>query len=93
MSALIVGVSLFSAYLTSEYQIKTTFLYNLARMVEWPESQSPLTICLFREDPFGNTLDSHKKIKNRSLIFKKDLSLSDINQCHQRARKCRVRVS
>ncbi len=47
-----------------EYQVKAAFLLNFARFVEWPATQtvgvagnSPLTICIAGDDPFGGTLD------------------------------------
>jgi PAS domain S-box-containing protein len=46
---------------TSGYKVKTAFLFNFAKFIEWPASsfatpQSPFTICVLRQDPFGSTL-------------------------------------
>src|SRR5262249_17974257 len=46
----------------SESQQKAGHLLNFTRFVEWPSSafadaDSPLTICVLGEDPFGETLD------------------------------------
>ncbi|MDB6021637.1 MAG: hypothetical protein JWQ04_1494 [Pedosphaera sp.] len=45
----------------SEYQVKAAFLYNFAKFVKWPESafaesNSPITIGIVGEDPFGSAL-------------------------------------
>lgn len=46
----------------SEYEVKAAYLLNFARFVEWPQTafataESPLTICILGDDPFGPTLD------------------------------------
>lgn len=72
----------------NEYQVKAAFLYNLARMVEWPSdglvrANIPVTFCFFGEDFFGDTLDSikNKTVKNRPLFLKKNVSLMELGQC------------
>jgi hypothetical protein len=45
-----------------EYQVKAAFLLNFTKFVEWPASafeaaDSPITICILGEDPFGAALD------------------------------------
>jgi len=72
----------------NEYQIKAAVLYNLARMVEWPNDKlvnvnTPITFCFYGEDVFGDTLDSIKdKIANdRSLFLKKNVSIKELGQC------------
>lgn len=85
LKVFMVGVMFITSH---EYPLKTAFLYNLARMVEWPaeepHSPFPLTICLFGKDTFGDALEAikHKKIKNRSLMFKRAISLGEVGQCH-----------
>jgi hypothetical protein len=80
------GASVTWADNTNEYQVKAAFLYNLARMVEWPnESDSaPLVMCFMGEDVFGNTTDgiSNKTIRNRPLTFRKNVALRDVEICH-----------
>jgi hypothetical protein len=44
-----------------EYQVKAAFLLNFTKFVEWPatsfrQAESPITICILGEDPFGTTL-------------------------------------
>lgn len=46
-----------------EYTLKTAFLFNFTRFVQWPESafeaaDSPFRICVVGTDPFGPRLDS-----------------------------------
>src|SRR5258708_11984507 len=43
---------------SKEYQLKSVFLFNFAQFVEWPtnafpEAQTPLTIGVLGNDPFG----------------------------------------
>jgi len=82
---------LFSASITyadnaNEYQVKAAFLYNLARMVEWPNenSSAPLVMCFMGEDVFGNTTDgiSTKTIRNRPIAFRKNVTLREVEICH-----------
>jgi hypothetical protein len=45
-----------------EYRVKAAFLLNFTKFVEWPpeefaDSDSPITICILGDDPFGPALD------------------------------------
>jgi len=45
-----------------EYNVKAAFLLNFTRFVDWPPatftgSDSPLTICILGDDPFGRAID------------------------------------
>ena len=45
-----------------EYQVKSAFLLNFTKFIEWPSAafevpDSPIAICILGEDPFGATLD------------------------------------
>jgi hypothetical protein len=47
---------------TNGYEVKIAFLFNFAKFIDWPDSsfsssQSPFTICVLGQDPFGNALD------------------------------------
>jgi len=47
----------------SEYGVKAAFLLNFTKFVDWPadsfeKPDSPITICILGDDPFGRTLDS-----------------------------------
>src|SRR6202521_3532589 len=64
---------------SSEYLIKAGFIYNFAKLVEWPTSafaqqDSPIVIGILGDDPFGATLDrivADKKINGRGLVVKR----------------------
>lgn len=50
----------------SEYQVKAAFLFNFAKFIEWPAAafrnrQSPITICVVGDDPFGPVIDETVK--------------------------------
>lgn len=63
----------------TEYQIKSVYLYNFTRFVEWPaESPSakngPFAICVLGKDPFGPVLDatlSGGNVGGKNLIAKR----------------------
>jgi uncharacterized protein DUF4154 len=64
---------------SSEYLIKAGFIYNFAKLVEWPTSafaqpDSPFVIGILGNDPFGATLDTivaDKKIDGRAFAVKR----------------------
>ena len=64
---------------SSEYLIKAGFIYNFAKLVEWPTSafaqpDSPFVIGILGNDPFGATLDTivaDKKIDGRSFAVRR----------------------
>lgn len=50
------------AHAAEEYEVKAAFLLNFTKFVAWPPdafatARSPLAVCVFGEDPFGNALD------------------------------------
>jgi YfiR/HmsC-like len=73
---------------TNEYHIKAAFLYNLAKMTEWPgedpQTTAPLTICFYGQDSFGDAVNSikDKKVKKRPLSLIKNVVLNQIEKCH-----------
>ena len=64
---------------SSEYLIKAGFIYNFAKLVQWPatafaQPDSPIVIGILGDDPFGATLDrivADKKINGRSLVVRR----------------------
>jgi hypothetical protein len=44
---------------SSEYEVKAAYVYNFAKFVEWPSSESlgDVTICVYGKDPFGGFLE------------------------------------
>ena len=78
---------------SSEYLIKAGFIYNFAKLVEWPtisfaQPDSPIVIGILGEDPFGATLDkivADKKINGRGLAVKRlkwSRDLKDLKDCN-----------
>lgn len=75
----------------SEYQVKAAFLYNFAKFVEWPSSSfsdasTPLRICIFGQDPFGQELQN---IANEKIVNGRKLSVSQVADL-QTAKACQI---
>ena len=71
-----------------EYRLKSAFLYNFAKFVEWPDStfstsSTPLTICVLGNDPFGSNLDviTEKAVKGRALVIKRLRTVGGVKEC------------
>ncbi len=71
-----------------EYRVKAAFVYNFARFTSWPDDaftgpDSPLTICIYGKDYFGNSFSqfTDKKIKDRDLDIKRVDILPDEPGC------------
>jgi hypothetical protein len=72
-----------------EYQVKAAFLLNFAKFVEWPQDafqtdKTPITLCVFRHDPFGSALDEiirEKAINNRELLARRVNDLPELKTC------------
>ena len=78
---------------SSEYLIKAGFIYNFAKLVEWPttafaQAESPIVIGILGDDPFGATLDrivADKKINGRGFAVKRlkwTKELKDLRDCN-----------
>jgi hypothetical protein len=78
---------------SSEYLIKAGFIYNFAKLVEWPtaafaQPDSPIVIGILGDDPFGATLDrivADKKINGRGFVVKRlkwSKDLKDLKDCN-----------
>jgi hypothetical protein len=73
-----------------EYPLKAAFLFNFVKFVEWPADafageRSPIAICIFGTDPFGDTLDNvvrGETVAGRGLIVQRPESLADLRDCH-----------
>src|SRR6478736_5792895 len=72
---------------SSEYLIKAGFIYNFAKLVEWPPAASgqgnPITIGVIGNDAFADVLEhtvEGKKIDGRSLVVK-SLRWKDYREC------------
>jgi hypothetical protein len=74
-----------------EYKIKAAFLYNFAKLTEWPTNaftckEMPLTIGIIGKDPFGKFLDETVKdkiIHGRKVAIERFTELKDdVAKCH-----------
>ncbi len=74
----------------TEYGLKSVFLYQFCRFMEWPNSafsspNEPLTIGILGKDPFGPMLReavAGEKYHNRPIRIKHCRDISDIKECH-----------
>jgi len=72
-----------------EYQVKAAFLFNFAKFVDWPlnsfpDEKTPITICIFRYDPFGSALDDiirGKNIDNRPFVKRRIDDIGELKAC------------
>jgi YfiR/HmsC-like len=75
---------------SSEYLVKAGFIYNFAKLVEWPatafaQPDSPIVIGIWGSDPFGPVIDrvlDGKKVNARGFVVKRLKSLNDLKDCH-----------
>jgi YfiR/HmsC-like len=75
--------------IVDEYQVKAAFLFNFAKFVEWPseafsDSNAPLVITVFGEDPFNGSLEAVKGkfVNNRKLTIRRVRDIQDIGKCN-----------
>jgi hypothetical protein len=70
-------------------EVKIAFLYNFAKYIDWPassfaSSQSPFTICLLGQDPFGNLLDETllgKVVDGRPVVIRRLKDKTEARSC------------
>ena len=75
---------------SSEYLIKAGFIYNFAKLVDWPansfaQPDSPIVIGILGVDPFGTIIDrtvGDKKIGNRRFVVKRLKWGTDVRDCN-----------
>ncbi len=73
-----------------EYDLKAVFLLYFPRFMEWPEGafpsvDSPITIGILGDDPFGATLDEivvDEIVEGRKLVVARYRRVEDIDACH-----------
>jgi hypothetical protein len=74
-----------------EYELKAAFLFNFAKFIDWPSSsfaspQSPFTLCVLGEDPFGHALDDNlqgKMIGDRHLTIQRLKDKTEARRCQE----------
>lgn len=72
-----------------EFAIKATYLYKFSEFIEWPTTafesgDSPATVCVVGDDPFGATLDkaiAGKQIAKRSIAVKRMAEVEPHSGC------------
>jgi len=71
-----------------EQQLKSAFIYNFSRLVNWPEeslamNNSLFNICLIGEDNFNNALSplQNRTANNYKISIKRHINLAEISQC------------
>lgn len=75
---------------TPEYQMKAAFIYNFAKLVEWPAEafaapDAPVNVCVLGANPFGGALDaiSGRAVDaNRKVAVKRAGKIDDTKGCH-----------
>lgn len=76
--------------LTHEYDLKAAFMFHFAQFVEWPpealpDRNTPLTIGILGEDPFGKTLDeivANEAVRGHKLLVRRFQNVNQIDSCH-----------
>jgi len=89
LSALLLA-SLPAAPPQSEYALKSAFLYNFCRFIDWPDSafassNEPFIIGIAGDDPFGSLLSEAirgKKYRNRPIRIDHFRTPGEIKRCH-----------
>ncbi|MDQ6861010.1 MAG: YfiR family protein [Verrucomicrobiota bacterium] len=74
----------------NEYALKSVFLYNFCRFIDWPDSafasgNDPLVIGVIGDDPFGPMLDeavAGESFRGRSIRIEHYRSPREIGRCH-----------
>lgn len=69
-------------------QVKTAFVYNIAKFVTWPESvgqdSTHLQLCLYQQRFLGSAFDAldGRKVKKRIVVTRVLADLSELSGCH-----------
>ncbi len=72
-----------------EYAVKGAFLYKFLPFVDWPTSafpatESPFTLCIMGDDPFGPALDralASQRVGNRAITLRRITSPEAAGYC------------
>lgn len=81
---------LYAASPPNEYALKSVFLYNFCRFIDWPGTafaspNEPIVIGVLGEDPFGSLLEEAVKgesFRGRKIRIEHYRSVRDIDRCH-----------
>jgi hypothetical protein len=80
----------FAQTASKEYQVKAALLLNFVEFIQWPQSvfpdaQSPITIGVLGDDPFGSALEQtfqDESVEGRKVVIKRSKQLADLKTCH-----------
>jgi hypothetical protein len=83
------GVGLAESPNSLEYKVKGAFLLNFAKFTKWPADEvaatnTPITIGIVGEDPFGSALDqlvAGETIGTRPIVVKRLAPSDDLSPC------------
>ena len=70
-----------------EYEVKATFLFHLAKFVEWPDappSSIRFELCVVGNDPFGSLIDffQGRDVHGRELVVTRLTTGSPLDSCN-----------
>ena len=74
---------------SNEYQIKAAFLLNFLKFIEWPSAvlprnDSPITIGILGQDPFGSALPDtlrDENVRGHPLSLRRSSDINDLRAC------------
>ena len=71
----------------NEEVVKTAFLYNFFKFIEWPEAadnQSAFSLCTTENDQLGDSLLvlKSKTIGRKSMVIRRGITGKDLKNCH-----------
>ncbi len=74
----------------SEYQLKSAYLFNFARFVEWPKAAlatptAPLVIGILGDNPFHEDLEKtigNKTVESHPVVIQEFHSVAEVTNCH-----------
>lgn len=71
----------------SEAAVKTAFLYNFFKFIEWPKAafnQDAYRLCTTNDDQLGDSLLvlTSKTVNNKALLIDRNINGEDLKNCH-----------
>lgn len=68
----------------AEYLLKSAFLYNIAKFVDWSEHEGTSLVICITNDVFGSTIDSivGKSVQERQIASRHLTSPQNVHGCH-----------
>jgi hypothetical protein len=74
----------------TEYEVKSAFLYNFAKFIEWPSSTfeqtgGSMVVGILGADPFGPALEriaATQQVQGRKIVIRRATGTSELGFCH-----------